>query len=82
MARHSVLIYEPGMGPVSAGQNRSFEHVFAAFDADLGIVDLDHLDEGLQICLTERNRSGGKVLAHAVTELLKQCGIDLVACDE
>jgi hypothetical protein len=28
----------------------------------LGIVDLDHVDEGLQIGLAERNRSGGKVL--------------------
>ena len=43
----------------------SFEHVFAAFDTDLGIVDLDHADEGLQIGLAERYRSGGKVLTYA-----------------
>jgi hypothetical protein len=37
----------------------------------LGIVDLDHVDEGLQIALAERNRSGGKVLAHGAAEPLK-----------
>jgi len=30
-----------------------------------------------EIGLAERNRSGGKVLPHAATELLKQRGIDL-----
>ena len=64
-------------GPIPAGQDRSFEHVFATFDADLGIVDLNHVDEGLQIGLAERNRSGAKVLPHGAAELLKQGGIDL-----
>ena len=59
MARHSVLICERGLTPIPAGEDRSFEHVFAPFDADLGIVDLNHVDQGLQISLAERNRSGG-----------------------
>ncbi|WP_244469169.1 hypothetical protein [Afipia felis] len=42
----------------------------------MGIVDLDHVDEGLQIGLAEWNRSGGDVLPHGATELLKQCGVD------
>jgi hypothetical protein len=58
------------IGPIPAGQDRSFEHIFAAFDPDLGIVDLDYVDEGLQIGLPKRN--GAKVLAHAATELFKQ----------
>jgi hypothetical protein len=33
-------------GPtIPAGQDRSFEHVFAAFGWDLGIIDLDHVNE-------------------------------------
>jgi hypothetical protein len=36
MARHSVLICETRNDPIPARQDRSFEHVFAAFDADLG----------------------------------------------
>src|SRR5258708_33447994 len=64
-------------GTVPAGQDRSFEHVFAAFGPDLGIVDLDHVDERLQIGLAERNRSGGKALPRDATELLKYCGLDL-----
>jgi hypothetical protein len=64
-------------GPIPARQDRSFEYVFATFDTDLRIVDLNHVDQGLQIGLAERNRSGGKVFAHAAAKLLKQRGIDL-----
>src|ERR1700716_2331804 len=58
MARHSVLKLQTPNDPIPAGQHRFFEHVFTGFDADLGIVDLNHADEGLQISLAERNRSG------------------------
>jgi hypothetical protein len=64
-------------GPIRASQDRSFEYVFATFDADLGIIELNHVDQGLQTGLAERNRSGGKVLTHAAAKLLKRRGIDL-----
>ena len=44
MARQPPLICEPGMSPITARQDRSFEHVFAALKSDFGIIDLDNLD--------------------------------------
>lgn len=49
-------------GTVSACQDRSFERVSAAFDPDLGVVDLDHADQELQVGFPERNWSGRQVL--------------------
>jgi hypothetical protein len=42
-----------GAGPT--GQDGAFKHVLAAFDADLGIIDLNHIDKRLQIGLPERH---------------------------
>jgi hypothetical protein len=71
MARQSVLICEPGMVSFRLARTALFEHVFAAFDPDLGIVDLDHVDERLQISLAERNRSGGKILPVCTENLIR-----------
>jgi hypothetical protein len=62
--------------PIPAGQDRSFEHIFAAFDPDLGIIDLGHVDQGLQISFAEWNRSRGHILTHAATELFQPRWID------
>jgi hypothetical protein len=40
-------------GACAAGQNGPFEYVFAAFDADLGIVYLNYVDKRLQVGFPE-----------------------------
>ena len=55
MARHLEPICEPATEPGPTGQDSAFKHVLAGFDADLGIIDLNHIDKRLQIGLPERH---------------------------
>jgi len=41
-------------GADPTGQHGAFERVFAAFDADLGVVNFDDIDERLQISASSR----------------------------
>ena len=74
MARHSALICEPGMAPFRRARTALSS---ASLLPLIRIVDLDHVDEGLQVGFAERDRSRGKVLTHAAAGTLKQCRVDL-----
>src|SRR5262249_8475070 len=59
-----------------AGKDCAFEHILAASDANLVIVHLDDVDEGLQVGLSERHRTRGELLTHTAAESLNECGIN------
>ena len=44
-ARHLVLICEPDSPAALSGKDGAFQHILAAFDANLVVVDLDDIDE-------------------------------------
>jgi hypothetical protein len=81
-----VVLYANGAPPSThlrtkfdglRGKDRAFEDLFAAFDANLIVVDLDDIDQRLQVGFAEGYRSRRELLSHAATEALDECGIDL-----
>src|SRR6266851_7363185 len=58
------------------GKDGALKHVLAAFDADAVVVHLDDVNEGLQVGLSERHRSGGELLTHTAAESVDERGID------
>jgi hypothetical protein len=59
-----------------SGKDGAFKHILAGFDANSVIIHLDDLDQGLQVGLSKRHRSGGERLTHAPAEPLNERGID------
>ena len=60
-----------------AREHSLFEQVLIAVNPHLVVINLDDLDKRLKICLSERHRTRGEVLAHGAAKTLDQHGIDL-----
>src|SRR5258707_9099309 len=58
------------------GKDGALKHVLAAFDADAVVVHLDDVNEGLQVGLSERHRSGGELLTHTAAESVDERRVD------
>src|SRR5262245_31420954 len=62
-----------------SGKDGAFKYVLTAFDANLVVVHLDDVDEGLQVGLSERHRASGELLTHTTAEPLNERGINAAA---
>jgi hypothetical protein len=58
--------------PVLAREYGLFKQVFASLDTNLGVVDVDDVNQKLQIGLPEWHRAGANVFAHNPAEQLDQ----------
>src|SRR5260370_20826942 len=58
------------------GKDGALKHILAAFDACAVAVHLDDVNEGLQVGLSERHRSGGELLTHTAAESLDERRVD------
>jgi hypothetical protein len=55
------------------GYDSLFNHIPVSFNANLVVVDLDHVDRRSQIALADGNR---KMVAHVAPKPFEQSGID------
>ena len=74
MARHSVLICEPGTVPFRLAKTALSSTSLLPLDADRGVVNLDHANERLQVGFPERDRARGEVLSVALKWGFKHLG--------
>jgi hypothetical protein len=54
---------------ILACQNSLLKKVLASLDADMAVVDLNYIDEGLQVSLAEGHRAVAEILAHGAAEM-------------
>src|SRR5262245_18567970 len=59
-----------------SGKDGAFKYVLTAFDANLVVVHLDDVDEGLQVGLSQRHRASRELLTHTTAEPLNERGIN------
>src|SRR5258705_1273695 len=72
----STCLRTPGR-LVLTRKDRLLKHVLAAPDPDLGVVNLNGVDERLQVGFSKRHRAGAEVLPHHAPETLDQGRVDL-----
>ena len=59
-----------------AGQNGSFNHILAALDPNLRVIDLDDVDQRAKIGLPEWRRSCCQVFTHGASKAFDQGRVD------